>query len=243
MTTTEKLREALQTVEPGWTSVDSQAVRRQALRVRLKRRIMSAIAVLAGVATVVTVGPAALRHTDSPGPATASLGEARPVPTTVAEARMATRLEARTGPLPQVTVRGPEAAVPFVVETAVYLAPPVPGEQGVGRLCFARSAEGQCTRLARSADGWATERPGVAVGNLKQAKAAAYWVVESPVAAVLATAQGRSVPTALLDLGQGYQLAVVATPSMPQGDNGLSVADLERVWAFDHEGRLVARVG
>ena len=166
-----------------------------------------------------------------------------PVPTTVAEAQKVIRLEARSGPLPRVTFQGPEVVLPFVADTAAYLAPPAPapGLQGAGRLCFVRTAEGQCAALTRSADGWVTEHPAMALGDMKRSAAAAYWVVESPVATVLATARGKSLPTALLDLGQGYQLAVVSAPAVPQGDNGLAVEDPEKVWAFDHNGRLVAR--
>jgi len=247
MTTTEKLREALQAVEPGWTAVDVAAVRKRARRVRLKRRIAGAVAVAAASVLVVTLAPVVLRHGHNAMPATASLGETRPVPTTVAEAKAVTELTIHRGPLPEVTAEGGRVETPYGGGWAVRLMPAVPGMPGAGRLCTVGESS-TCRQLDRSPDGWASASPvSGSAGNLNSLQAAAYWVVEGPVASAVAVVADRPVETAIRELGQGYQLVSVRLPvARVEGDgvtfsDGMSVPDPEAVWVFDLKGRLVAR--
>jgi hypothetical protein len=239
MTTTEKLREALQTVEPGWQPVDVEAVRTQARRVRLRQRIAGVVTVVAVTVTIVSVGPVALRHGDSAGPATASLGDGVPVPTTVAEARKVTRFTPRTGPLPPVTTAGKAVAIPRVSGWVLRLMPPAGRDRGAGRVCVVGVAD-VCRQLERSSEGFAVQDPGSA-GNIGALQAAAYWIVEAPVATVVATVEGRPAAVDLRDLGQGYQLVSVRLPVTAEGRNGMAVPDPEAVWVFDPRGHLVAR--
>lgn len=243
MTTAEKLREVLQTVEPGWQPVDVDAVRKRAHWVRLKRRIAGVVAVAAATAGVVAVVPAVLRIGE-PGPAIASLGASGAIPSTPAEARRVTRFSPRTGPLPRVRSAGRQVSIPYVSEWRVQLLPPAAGDSGPGRICVADGSN--CRGLGRSADGWVTGAVSEGnAGNLEQVRAAAYWVVDAPVGGVVATVGRQQMPVELSDLGFGYQLVTVQLPAKAApgeaGEPGMSVPEVEAVWAFDPDGRLIAR--
>jgi hypothetical protein len=230
MTTTEKLREALQAVEPGWQAADAEALRKRARRVRTKRRIAGAVAVAAVVTVVVSIVPHVFSHAGD-RPVTASFAV---VPDTVAEARAVVDLQPREGALPVVTVRGKSVAGAFVPFNAYRL---MPSKSGAGHVCSAYSSE-QCTPIRRSVDGWATDGVYETVGDDSLPSAAAYWVAEAPIARVLATVRGQPTDVSVKDMGQGYMLVSVRLPVTPDG--GIS-ADPDAVWAFDPDGRLVAR--
>lgn len=241
MTTTEKLREALQAVEPGWAAVDVAAVQKQASRVQVRRRIAGVVAAAAAVTLVVAIAPIALRHGRASMPTTAALGDTGPVPTVLTDAVRMAELKARTGPLPAVTRVGIEVVVPFGPGLSLQLRPPEPGQGTAGRICM-RYEAAHCRPIQRSAGGWASGEPvSTVVGELNQVRAAAYWVVEAPVAGALAVAGGRPVPAAVRDLGQGYQLVSVRLPTALVESGSLSIADPESVWVFDARGQLVAR--
>jgi hypothetical protein len=239
MTTAEKLREVLQTVEPGWQA-DVAAVRKRANWVQLKRRITGVVAVAAATVGVVALVPAVLRIGE-PGPATASLGTGGAIPTTPAEARRVTKFSPRTGPLQLVRSVGNQVAVPYVSGWRVHLLPPAAGDPGTGRICLVDQTD--CRQLARSADGWVTGRPSEgSAGNIGRVQAAAYWVVEAPVGGVVATVDHRQVPTQISDLGFGYKLVTVRLPARAlSGEAAMSAPDPEAVWVFDPSGRLIAR--
>lgn len=237
MTTTDKLREALHGVEPGWQAPSVDGVRKRARRVRLRRRLACAVAATAVFATVVAVAPMVLRRGE-PASSTASLSAGGPVPTSPAEALQVDRFSPRTGALPQVTDEGRRVTIPFVTGWSVQLMPQLAGYSGPGQLCVNGTS---CRTLARSSDGWAVDRrrQGTVV-DVATARAADFWVVDAPIGGAVASVQGRSVPVETLDLGFGYQLLAVELPAVRSRGNGLAAPD-PNVWAFDLSGRLIAR--
>jgi hypothetical protein len=74
-------------------------------------------------------------------------------------------------------------------------------------------------------------------------RGAAFLVVEGPIAGALATVQGRQARVSVLDLGQGYELVSVALTLEREAMGELAVPEPDAVWAFDPDGRLVARHG
>ncbi len=233
MTTTDKLRAALQAVEPGWQAVDAEALRKRARRVRTRRRIAGAVAVAAVVTVVVGAAPHVFPHADG-GSGAASFGM---VPDTIAEAMAVAELEPpKDGPptvhAPGKTVVG--AFVPFVTFRLM------PSDLGAGRVCDSYDLQA-CKPIERSEDGWATKGAIGTVASDSPAVAAMYWVAEAPVARVLATARGRSTPTEVADLGQGYVLVSVRLPVTRDARGIAEPLDPDAIWAFDPAGRLVAR--
>jgi len=230
MTTTDKLREALQAVEPGWQAADAEALRKRARRIRTKRRIAGAVAVAAVVTVVVGAAPHVFPHAGD-APATASFGV---VPDTVAEAMAVAELELRADGPPVVTVPGEPVAGAFVPYVSFRL---MPADGGIGRVCDTYSLD-HCTLIERSEEGWATRRAISTVADDSPPVAAAYWVAEAPVVRALATVQGRPADASVKALGQGYVLVSVR---LPVTRDGAVQADPDAIWAFDPDGRLVAR--
>lgn len=233
MTTTEKLREALQAVEPGWQAADAEVLRKRARRVRMKRRIAGAVAVAAGVTVVVGAAPHVFPHAGD-GAATASFGV---VPDTVAEARAVAELESRDGAPPVVTAPGKSVTAAFVPFVSFRL---MPSGDGIGRVCDSYDLKA-CVSIERSEDGWATDGAISTIASDSPSVGAAYWVAEAPVAKVVATVQGRPALTSVADLGQGYTLVSVRLPVIREARGAVVPSEPDAIWAFDPAGRLVAR--
>lgn len=239
MTTTEQLRTALREVEPGWQAVDVEAVRRRARRVRRRRRTTCVVAALSVLALAFAAGPVALsRSATHQRPA--SLQANKQIPTTVAEARAVATLSRRTTALPVITRPGEPVALPNPLFGEYHVAPPLPGETGPGRLCGMHSVPEDCQRIVRTADGWLTKyRIALATEGPASPNAAIYLVIDAPVANVVAVADGKPIPGALRELGQGYLLWAGSPPV--RGTRSFAVEMPIEVWAFDGQGSLVAR--
>lgn len=234
MTTTEKLREALQAVEPEWVVPNADTLRKRARRIRLRRRIAGGVA----LAMVVTAGVAAKPHLlPDAGSTTAAFGQDRTVPTTISEATAITQLEIRQGGLPFVRRSGQIVTVAMTQEQ-YQLRSPVSAWYAVGDVC---AVGGSCLHLERrDPGGW------VAVTETRLSTATdeligpSQLVVETPVAGVVATIDGTRIPAELTNLGQGYSMVSLSTAAMTSVGGELAARPV-KVWAFSPRGELVAR--
>jgi hypothetical protein len=241
MTTTKELRQALQAVEPLVRSVDVDAVRLRARRVRRDRRILGAALGCAVIATVATgvpnlaphlpmqaadvslpgvKAPRALSHQDGAG-----IG-------VVAEAAMRTKLTLRKGPLSKVRFEGQHVDI-GVGGFKIWLAPATTGTAG-GQFCHGKSGNAaSCLAMARQDSGFlgTVGLSGPRDGITK------LMVLEAPVERAIAVSAGKQVPTTIIDLGQRY-VGVVALMA-PQPADPAKID--ERIWVFDDRDRLVAR--
>ncbi len=237
MTTTEKLREALQAVEPGWVVPNADMLRKRARLLRLRRRIASVVALALGVTTGVAAGPHLLPKAGD-GPTTAALGRGTTVPTTVSEASAITDLEIREGGLPYVRRSGRIVTV-TMTQVQYQLRSPVSAWYAVGDLC---EMTGSCVHLeTRDPGGWvAVTETSMSTASDDPLIGPSQLVVETPVAGVVAAVDGARIPAELTNLGQGYTLVSLSTAAMTSGAGDLATRPV-KVWAFSPRGELVAR--
>lgn len=237
MTTTEKLREALQAVEPGWAVPNADTLRKRARLLRLRRRIAGVVALAMGVTAGAAAGPHLLPNAGD-GPTTAALGRDKTLPTTVREASAITQLEIREGALPYVRRSGRIVTVRMTQEQ-YQLRSPVSAWYAVGDLCAMR---GSCVHLeTRDLNGWVSvTETRLSTATDDQLIGPSQLVVETPVAGVVAAVDGTRIPAELTNLGQGYTLVSLSTAAMTSGAGDLAMRPV-KVWAFSPRGELVAR--